>query len=404
MTVPFGGMTRDRMRHPDKNPRILVAVTHPLGGIRTYLMSNVPYLVEAGYSFTFLAPEGEALEQFKKDTKDWRDAEIIGVPVRNGKFRLCPSVRLALRTRRFSLVHSQGLRAGVEVALANLGVGVPHAITLHDVIVPQNDVPGRLKWLKKRVSGWLTRRADAIIAVSEDCAQNHFQHFPEWNAGPCRIEVILNGVNVDQLRNVAAKADRNALRADLGFPADATILGFFGRFMPQKGFLVLLDALRELAQRGCADRVRLVAIKDPHGYRGEYMREVERDSTLAKMVCFIEPVSNIAVLLPQIDVLVMPSLWEAYGLLAAEAMTLGVQVVGSDAIGLREVLRGTPSLAPRAGDAGSLADALHKAILSPWNAEAAAYQAAAGRYFDIAESASRLRRVLEECVAGDRRQ
>ena len=40
----------------------------------------------------------------------------------------------------------------------------------------------------------------------------------------------------------------------------------------------------------------------------------------------------------QLDLLVMPSRWEGFGLVAVEAMACGVPVVGSDAPGLREVL------------------------------------------------------------------
>jgi glycosyltransferase involved in cell wall biosynthesis len=245
-----------------------------------------------------------------------------------------------------------------------------------------------LKWLKKRVAGRLTSRADVIVPVSHDCAQNHLQHFPEWKRGRCRVDVILNGVDVTRLKRVAATVDRDALRGNLGFSSDVTVLGFFGRFMPQKGFLVLLDTLRELARRGCADRVRLVAAKDSHGYRDEYMREVKRDDVLSRMVRFVEPVS-------QIDVVVMPSLWEAYGLLAAEAMVLGIPVVGSDAIGLREVLHDTPSLAPSAGDAQALASALQKAMGARSRQKADDFTAEARIRFDNRASAEKLLRVYE---------
>ena len=219
-----------------KHRRILVVTSNPLGGIRTYLLNNIPCLMEAGYAFTFLSPEGEAFDSFKKDVQSWLGVEWIDVPIRRRRFLLWPSVRRALRTGRFALIHSQGLRAGVEVAFASFFARVPHVITLHDVIVPQNDVPGRLKWLKKRTTGFLTSRADAIIPVSHDCAQNHLHHFPAWKRGRCRIEVIPNGVDVDRLKRVAETVNGDAMRSELGVDENATILGFFGRFMPQKGF------------------------------------------------------------------------------------------------------------------------------------------------------------------------
>lgn len=49
-------------------------------------------------------------------------------------------------------------------------------------------------------------------------------------------------------------------------------------------------------------------------------------------------------------------------------------------------------------DTVALADAMGKAITSPWNAEALAYKPLACRRFGNAESVSRLRRLFDECV------
>jgi glycosyltransferase involved in cell wall biosynthesis len=131
-------------------------------------------------------------------------------------------------------------------------------------------------------------------------------------------------------------------------------------------------------------------------YRGESMREVQQDDVLSRMVRFIEPVSDIATVLPQVDVLVMPSLWEACPLLPMEAMVLGSPVVGSDAIGLREVLRNTPSLAPAAGDARELASTIQEAMGPRSRQQAQAYASAARTRFDITQSAQSLLSLFDE--------
>ena len=379
------------MSDPTKTNRVLVVVSNPLGGIRTYLLYNGSLLKESGYTFTFIAPQGQAFESFKQDVCDWPGIEYVDAPVRNNRCRLRQTVRRHLKKNRLSLIHSQGLRAGTETALANLGISVPHLMTLHDVIVPQNDIPGRLKWLKKQFIGHATSRIDTIIPVSRDCATNHLQHFPRWKRARCSIEMIHNGVDVDRLLAGAASIDAdNSIRKTLNLGDDLVLAGFFGRFMPQKGFQTLLQALKILAGRGYLNKFRLIAAKDPHGYRGEYIREVERDDTLSKMVCFVDPVSDISSLLSQMDLLVMPSLWEACGLLALEAMVLGVPVVGSDAIGLREVLRETPSLTPSAGDPAALTAAIEQAIRSPCKQQAELFAPMAQTRFDNRVAAKKL--------------
>ena len=90
------------------NRRVLVVANNPLGGIRTYLLNYLPRLMENGYCFTFLAPDDEAFDAFKGDVASWPGAETLGVPIRGRGGSMWRSVRRALKSGRFSLVHSQG--------------------------------------------------------------------------------------------------------------------------------------------------------------------------------------------------------------------------------------------------------------------------------------------------------
>ncbi len=374
------------------NPkRVLVPVSNPLGGIRTYMLYNFKPIERAGYHFTFLAPAGHALDTFRSDWSDCPETEFLSFAEGESMWR---AIHSALKSNRYQLIHSQGLRAGTEAAIGNYFAKIPHLITLHDVIVPQNDVPGKMKWLKKRISEFFTKRATVIIPVSRDCSENHLAHFSRWKKGPCRIEVISNGINVKGLlesRECFRQSGRPGIRNELGIDEQVVLGGFFGRFMPQKGFKYLLEALSELARRGFGhDRFRLIATKDAHGYRDETIRSVAERPEVAPMVHFVEPVADIAPLMSQMDVLVMPSLWEACGLLAMEAMVLGVPVIGSDAIGLREVLHDTPSVMPPKENYLALADAIEKYINHPFTNQAKAFETEAQQRFDVVTAADQL--------------
>ena len=380
----------------DNKKRVLVPVTNPLGGIRTYMMYNLKPICEQGFHFTFLSKEGPTFEAFQQDVADWPGVDFIRVPKDGSCWK---TVHAALKTKRFSLIHSQGLRAGTEAALANFFAKIPHLITLHDVIVPQNDIPGKFKWLKKKISGFFTRRATCIIPVSHDCAENHLKHFPCWKNGPCKIETISNGINVKGLlesRDAFRHSGYQNLRQEHSLPDDVVLGGFFGRFMPQKGFKYLLEALSELARRGYQDRFRLFATKDHYGYRNETIRSVAERPEVAPMVRFIEPVADIAPILSQMDVLVMPSLWEACPILPMEAMVLGIPVIGSDAIGLREVLNETPSVATPKENAVALADAIESFIHSSFFEQAKSFEESARLKFDVKIAVEKLLKMYRE--------
>lgn len=369
--------------------RVLIVSKNPLGGIRTYTLANCRYLLDKGYRFTFVSPRGTAFDGFKDVVTHWPDVQCIDGPVNNSWGQFSKFVSQIIRNVKPVLIHSQGLRAGTEVVLGNLLAPVSHIITLHDVIVPENDIPGRFKWLKKRIIGGLTRRATIVIPVSSDCSMNHRALFPEWDQGPCRVEVINNGVDVQRLVD-SKKCSEWSLYEKFSLSHDIVMIGFFGRFMPQKGLDVLLDAMRGLNKKGYLEKIRLMATKDPHGYRNEYMNYVERDPLLKRCVCFIDPVDDIGCLLSQMDALVMPSRWEACPLLPAEAMVLGVPVIGSDAIGLREVLAGTPSRVVPVGDVSALVNEISAMIENPMKTQAEKFIPEAIKRFDNAVAGEKL--------------
>src|SRR6185437_15543213 len=117
----------------------------------------------------------------------------------------------------------------------------------------------------------------------------------------------------------------------------------FGRFMEQKGFRVLIDAVGILKRNGLSPaRARVLAVGS-----GGYVREDRARIAAFGLEEFftIWPYQrDIASILKGIHCLVMPSLWEASGILAMEAMVAGIPVIGSDCVGLRETLAESPSV------------------------------------------------------------
>lgn len=118
---------------------------------------------------------------------------------------------------------------------------------------------------------------------------------------------------------------------------------------------------------------------------GGFVRETKklvRDKNLENSVYFMPFTANSSSALKGFDVLAMPSLWEAYGLLAAEAMSAGTPVIGTDCIGLREVLKDTPWVMVPLRDSKALADALANEIKNPSRENAEEFRKVAMSRFD----------------------
>jgi glycosyltransferase involved in cell wall biosynthesis len=94
----------------------------------------------------------------------------------------------------------------------------------------------------------------------------------------------------------------------------------------------------------------------------------------------------------------MPSLWEACGLLAMETMVAGVPLIGTNCIGLREVLRDTPAVAVSPRDSVSLANELFDEMNSPSTTKALEFLEEASRRFDVRKQAKELEDILLELI------
>ncbi len=190
----------------------------------------------------------------------------------------------------------------------------------------------------------LSTRCGAVVATSpEDVASlaRYYQH-------PARSLIVPCGVDAE----VFHPGDRAVGRAALGVGPDEAVLLYVGRFDPNKG----IDTFVGAAARVAATRpVRLVLAGgfDPAAQDGaEYdrIRVLVSALGLAERTTFLGRLSSeaLAPVYRAADVVVVPSHYESFGLVAIEAMGCGTPVVASDTGGLRYAVvhRETGLLAP----------------------------------------------------------
>jgi glycosyltransferase involved in cell wall biosynthesis len=205
------------------------------------------------------------------------------------------------------------------------------------------------------------------------------------------VVAIPNGIEVERFQS----PERRDLRRELGLPPESFLIGFLGRFMSQKGFKYLVDALAVIAgEKNLPKRSVILAFGEDGFIREE--REAVRARGLTDAVYFLPFVSDIAPTLKGLDVVAMPSLWEACGLLAMEAMVAGVPLIGTNCIGLREVLRDTPARVVPASDGVALSRALITEMENPTTAEARKFAVEAASRFRVKERAAAIEKLMLE--------
>jgi glycosyltransferase involved in cell wall biosynthesis len=151
--------------------------------------------------------------------------------------------------------------------------------------------------------------ADHTVCVSEAVAAHALEN--RW-ASEEHCTVIPNGIDLSRFHPKHTQ------------PEQARALLAIGRLVPQKGFDLLLSACASLD-------VHLKIVGD-----GPDLEQLKR--TAPANAEFMGTRDDIPTQLSSADLLVIPSRWEGFGLVAAEAMAAGVPVVATAVDGLVEVL------------------------------------------------------------------
>jgi len=347
-------MTGQDSKSVAPRPRVLVVITHPVGGIQTWCKYYYRHSAFRGYDLEILAPLSEECLQLQ------RAMQALDIPVRptgNTVKDFALLVWKAIARGGWAMVHAQGFTAGIICAPVARLFGVPCLVSQHDVILDTqySDLKGKLIRGSLRVAMAMSTR---IHSVSQSAADNLRKAVHGRKATMRRVTVIANGID----SKLFYEAPPASLRADLGLEPNDFVVGFFGRFMAQKGFSTLIEAVRELLERSppLPRRIVVVAVGGG-GFRAREERTIAALG-LQTHVRFIDFVPVVASLIKSVDVVAVPSLWEACGIIAMEALVCGTPLIVSDCSGLVEVTTNTPATVFPMQDSKALARAIETHI------------------------------------------
>lgn len=359
--------------------QILMTALQPGGGIRTFFRYVYSQPCFQDCSFVLVAPNA-GLSEFLAEYVPEKRIRLIPADV--GHLNYIKQVRAIMRSGNFDLVHSHGFSAGLLTELARGWFAVPHLMTAHDVFLPSQFLEwrGRLKhWLMARLFGRMT----GIHTVTDDAGENFLEFFPTIDCS--KVHGILHGVDTEYFRDGKARD----LKGELGLDRDIPVMGFFGRFMGQKGFRVLIHAMEEIVSKGLVAPLPHVVTFGWGGFIREEYQYLE-EKGLGDYFHQMPQTNDMPSALKGVDLVVMPSRWEACGLLAMEVLAAGVPIIGTDCIGLREVLTGSPAKQIPVGDHGALIQAILDELkhLDSRKSQFNAFQNEAVEQFHIARPAN----------------
>jgi glycosyltransferase involved in cell wall biosynthesis len=170
------------------------------------------------------------------------------------------------------------------------------------------------------------RYFDRIVAVSEYTKKKLIElHVPEG-----KIEVIHNGIDVSSFSGV----EKGSLRHSLNIAEDSRVAGFIGRLGPEKGITYLLEA----ADRICRSTSGVYFILIGEGILKEETEDFIASRGLNDRIIMLGWRKDATCILPDMDMLLLPSLTEGTPMVILEAMAAGVPVIASDVGGIGEII------------------------------------------------------------------
>lgn len=308
--------------------------SHACGGAEKHALLLMSELLSRGEEVFYAGPADSWLAE---------EAKALGIPCfhlpMHGFYDLLSLGRLLHLTRKWKidLVHGHLMRGAFYAGWAGRLAGVPAVSTAH------------------ATNTWRRfHRSRKIIAVSR--AVHAF--LLSKGLPPEKVATIYNGVPAP---DAGLRAQRQAVRRELGFSEEDFLLCSVGRFISDKGQDILVDAVCRLQpeRRG----IGVVMVGEATGPWFEQVRELTEKRGLAHRIRFAGFQEDVAKFLFASDLFVLPSRREAFPLALLEASAAALPIVAARVGGIPEAVEdGASGLLFEPGQARELARALEGLI------------------------------------------
>ncbi len=246
---------------------------------------------------------------------------------------------------RYDVLHSHYWLSGVVARELRERWGAPIVHMFHTLGEMKNVVAQRPeeRETSRRIDteGEIVRFADALVAATP---VEEEQLTRLYDADPDRIHVISPGVDVDRFHPIPSAYAKE----HIGICPDRRTILFVGRIEPLKGIDNLIRAIALVVDKwphlrgwlcvpiigGDPDRIR----QDDEMMR---LQELREELGIGEVITFLgaQDQDQLQYCYSAAEMVVMPSDYESFGMVALEAMACGTPVIASDVGGLSYLVR-----------------------------------------------------------------
>jgi glycosyltransferase involved in cell wall biosynthesis len=307
--------------------------TPHVGGVARSVEAFTAEYRKRGHRVLIVAPEFPNMPQDEVDVVRINAIQNFNASDFSVALPIHPQLSETIDDFRPDVVHSQHpfLLGNTALRLARHRE-LPLVFTHHTLYEQYTHyVPGNSPALKRFAIELATRYAnlsDQVFAPSESIRDLLLER-----GVSTPIAVVPTGVRLENF----ARGNGDAMRRELGIPADAFVVGHLGRLAPEKNLEFLTRAVVDFISRN--SRAHFLVIGT--GPSEATIRETFADSGMeAKLyIAGILQQKQLTDALHAMDLFAFASTSETQGMVLTEAMAAGLPVVALDAPGAREVVR-----------------------------------------------------------------
>ncbi len=339
------------------------------GGQNNYIKHLAKYLSDKGLIIDIVTHwSDENAPQIEKFGKSCRVIRIAA-----GRKGFVPKVELlnllddfydemkrSLNLHEYDLIHSHYWMSGLLGLTLKEDFDIPLVHTSHSLGLAKAEATGEREKRRLKAERKILRNADHVLATTptEEAMIRDF-------AGKQAVVSVIS-IGVDEAFS----------KTPFQKPPSDPLFVYAGRFEETKGILTLLEAFKYFVKEGAEGKLILAG-----GLKEDFDAETSfsLDATLRHAVegiedrvAFLGPKSQseLASLFAEATAVVVPSYYESFGMVAAEAQACGTPVIASKTGGLQDVVKdGQTGILVPVKDASALSKALKQLAENPYLAE-----------------------------------
>ena len=309
------------------NKRIRVLhVAEAAGGVERYLQTLFKYSDKEQVENILVCSQNYDYEKFKRLADRVIVLKMAHQINPSSDIKVEKALRRIIKQLKPDIVYAHSSKAGALARIADLGLKNKVIYNPHGWAFNMQQ-SAKKKEMYKWVEKISVHFCDKIVCISDAEKESALR---EKICKPSKLQVIYNGVDLEAIKNTIPKT-----RAELNVPEDTFVVGMVGRLSKQKAPDVFVKA------------AKLIKDKIPNAYflmvgDGELRGQVENlihQYDLGSSFLITGWVDNPTAYMKIMDVGMLLSRWEGFGLVLPEYMACGVPIVATNVDAIPNIIK-----------------------------------------------------------------